>query len=84
MRFADAVPFYGFVVINADDENCRWVIERTHRRVITFGLREGANYTARELRLIEGRYAFEVWHEEQRLGEVHLGVPGKLNLLNLV
>ena len=82
LRFADAVPFYGFVVINADDENCKWVIERTHRRVISFGLKESANYTARELRLLEGRYAFEVWHEGERLGEVHLGVPGKHNVYN--
>ncbi len=81
LRFADAVPFYGFVVLNAEDENCRWVAERTHRRVVSFGL-EGANYSAKKLRIIEGRYAFEVWRLGERVGEVHLGVPGKHNVYN--
>ncbi len=82
LRFANSVPFYGFVVLNADEENCGWVIQRTHRRVITFGLKEDANYTARRLRLSEGRYTFEVWHDGEELGEVHLGVPGKHNVYN--
>lgn len=82
LRFADAVPFYGFVVLNWDDENCRWVAERTHRRVVSFGIRSVANYTAENLRLVDGRYAFEVWHDGQKLGEVHLGVPGRHNVYN--
>ncbi len=82
LRFADAVPFYGFVVLNLDDENCRWVLEKTHRKVITFGVEQASSYTAKGLRLVDGKYAFEVWHEGKRLGEVYLGVPGRHNVYN--
>ncbi|MCX7989305.1 MAG: UDP-N-acetylmuramate--L-alanine ligase, partial [Aquificaceae bacterium] len=34
------------------------------------------------LRLVDGRYVFELWKEGKNLGEVHLGVPGRHNVYN--
>lgn len=82
LKFADAVPFYGFVVLNVDDENCLWVGEKTRRRVVSYGTKGQAQLKAYNLRLVEGRYLFEVFREDERLGEVHLGVPGRHNVYN--
>ncbi|RMH02750.1 MAG: UDP-N-acetylmuramate--L-alanine ligase [Aquificota bacterium] len=82
LEFANLVPFYGFVVINHDDPNCRWVAEKTHKKVVRFGLEEGADIRAKNLSLEEGRYAFDVYMKERKLGRVHLGVPGKHNVYN--
>ena len=82
LKFANAVPFYGFVVLNMDDSSCREIAQRTHRRVIGYGIERGTNVVAKNLRLLEGRYIFEVWHEGKALGEVHLGVPGRHNVYN--
>ncbi|MCX8076505.1 MAG: UDP-N-acetylmuramate--L-alanine ligase [Aquificaceae bacterium] len=82
LKFADAVPFYGFVVLNMDDQSCVWISERTHRKVVGYGLRKDVNYYADNLRLVDGRYVFELWKEGKNLGEVHLGVPGRHNVYN--
>ncbi|MFN3870063.1 MAG: UDP-N-acetylmuramate--L-alanine ligase [Aquificaceae bacterium] len=82
LRFADAVPFYGFVVINIDDKGGRYVAERTHRKTLTYAIERQADLRARNLKLLEGRYAFEVYYKEKLLGDVHLGVPGRHNVYN--
>ncbi len=82
LKFANAVPFYGFVVLNMDDPSCREIAQRTHRRVIGYGIERETNVAAKSLRLLDGRYIFEVWHEGKSLGEVHLGVPGRHNVYN--
>ncbi|MEN3027753.1 MAG: UDP-N-acetylmuramate--L-alanine ligase [Aquificaceae bacterium] len=82
LKFADAVPFYGLVVLNRDDQSCRWIEERTHRRVMSYGIDREASLRATNLRLLEGRYLFELWQEGERLGEVYLGVPGRHNVYN--
>ncbi|MFN3598647.1 MAG: UDP-N-acetylmuramate--L-alanine ligase [Aquificaceae bacterium] len=82
LRFADAVPFYGFVVINIDDEGGRYVAERTHRKTLTYAIERQADLRARNLKLLEGRYAFEVYYKEKPLGDIHLGVPGRHNVYN--
>ncbi|MCX8164488.1 MAG: UDP-N-acetylmuramate--L-alanine ligase [Aquificaceae bacterium] len=82
MKFSEAVPFYGFAVMNLEDENCKQIAEKTHRRVVGYGIQEEANINARKLRLVDGRYLFEIWHDGKVLGEVHLGVPGLHNVYN--
>ncbi|MFN4012902.1 MAG: UDP-N-acetylmuramate--L-alanine ligase [Aquificaceae bacterium] len=82
LKFANTVPFYGFVVLNTDDPSCVEIAQKTHRRVVGYGIEREASLMAKRLRLLEGRYAFEVWHEGKVLGEVHLGVPGKHNVYN--
>ena len=82
LKFANLVPFYGFVVLNYDDPNCRWVAQHTHKKVVSFGLEEGADLRASNLSLVDGRYAFDVYAKGERLGRVHLGVPGRHNVYN--
>ncbi len=82
LKFADMVPFYGFIALNMDDENCRWVAKKTRRRVVGFGIESDAKLKAQDLRLEDGRYRFSVLYEGERLGEVRLGVPGRHNVYN--
>ncbi len=82
LKFANAVPFYGFVVLNADDESCRYIKEKAHRKIIDYAVEKEAIFKAKNLRLIDGRYIFEVWYKEDKLGEIHLGVPGRHNVYN--
>ncbi|MFN7064686.1 MAG: UDP-N-acetylmuramate--L-alanine ligase [Aquificaceae bacterium] len=82
LNFANAVPFYGFVVLNMDDESCRYVAEGTHRRIVDYAIEKKASLRAKGLRLLEGRYTFEVFYRGENLGRIHLGVPGKHNVYN--
>jgi UDP-N-acetylmuramate--alanine ligase len=40
LEFANSVPFYGFSVINLDDQNSREILPKISRRVITYGVEE--------------------------------------------
>ncbi len=52
VEFMDRVPFYGATTACMDNELLRGVLERVHRRVYTYGEREGADF---RLQLIERR-----------------------------
>ncbi|NPB06497.1 MAG: UDP-N-acetylmuramate--L-alanine ligase [Aquificae bacterium] len=80
--FVNAVPFYGFAVLNADDEALREIRSRTHERVITFGLSKDVHARAEELKLENGRYAFNLVWKGRPLGRVKLGIAGRHNVYN--
>jgi UDP-N-acetylmuramate--alanine ligase len=82
LEFANSVPFYGFSVINLDDQNSREILPKISRRVITYGVEGPAQVKAVGLSLKNGHYTFEVLHKDKPLGRVMLGVPGKHNVYN--
>ncbi len=81
-KFVNSVPFYGFAVVNSDDETLREIIKNSHERVITYGLSPGAHVRAVDLELKEGRYRFRILQKERKLGKIHLGIPGRHNVYN--
>lgn len=81
--FANRVPFYGAVVVCADDPGARSLIPRIHRRVVTYGQSAEASLSAREVRLEAGGTTFEVVDAAQgRLGTARLKLPGRHNVAN--
>jgi UDP-N-acetylmuramate--alanine ligase len=81
--FANRVPFYGAVVLCADDPGARSLIPRIKRRLVTYGESPEASLSARSIRLEATGTTFEVWNGEQgRLGSVRLRLPGRHNVLN--
>jgi UDP-N-acetylmuramate--alanine ligase len=81
--FANRVPFYGAVVLCADDPGARSLIPRIKRRLVTYGESLEASLSARSIRLEATGTTFEVWNGEQgRLGSVRLRLPGRHNVLN--
>jgi UDP-N-acetylmuramate--alanine ligase len=81
--FANRVPFYGSVVVCADDPGARGLIPRIKRRVVTYGESAEASLSAREVRLEASGTTFEVWEAgTQRLGTVRLRLPGRHNVQN--
>ncbi len=82
IKFANSVPFYGFCVMNMDDENSASTLPYIKKKVLTFGIEKKANLQASNLRLIDGKYSFDVELNGQRLGNIYLGVPGRHNVYN--
>jgi UDP-N-acetylmuramate--alanine ligase len=85
--FANKVPFYGSVVACADDAHLAPVMSKVKRRLVTYGL-DAANAdvsgTSVELGSFGGRCIVHQRREGgmERLGELHLPVPGRHNLQN--
>jgi len=81
--FANRVPFFGSVVLCADDPGARRLLPRIHKRTITYGEGDDAQICARRVRLDSTGTLFEVWESSAgRLGEVRLRLPGRHNVAN--
>ncbi|MYB51946.1 MAG: UDP-N-acetylmuramate--L-alanine ligase [Acidobacteriia bacterium] len=75
--FGNNVPFYGAVIVCADDPRARYVAERLRRRCVTYGLREvspTADIVADRVELDNGGVSFHLEREGRSLGQ--FGVRG--------
>ena len=82
LTFMNRVPFYGSVILSADDENLMTLRPHLNRPSITFGFVVEAEYRAVDLRAANGKSVFSVYHKEDLLGEVILNIPGRYNVSN--
>ena len=80
--FANRVPFYGLSVVCSDDPHVAALLPRVSKRVVTYGFKEGADYTARELRHDGPQTIFRVRARGEEAGEFVLHMPGVHNVLN--
>lgn len=80
--YANRVPFYGNVVISADDANCKSIAERITRPMVTFGIESEADYRAVNIQFVDGHTMFGIDYRGDLLGEVVLRLPGRFNVYN--
>src|SRR5882762_6436412 len=97
VEFANKVPFYGSVIACADEADLAAVLPRVNRRVVTYGLSDvspklsaeagGGPYIRGadvEIGAFGGRCVVYrgAGADPERLGELHLSLPGRHNLQN--
>jgi len=82
VELAERVPFYGAVIGCADDDGARRVSAATRRRVVTYGLGEGAWLRAVDLRPGPDGTRFVVTAGGEVLGEAAVAQPGAHNVRN--
>jgi len=81
-QFVQRVPFYGLAVLCIDNVNVRAMLPQLNKRFVTYGTVPDAEWQARDLKVEGLRTTFELWRREERLGTVHLQIPGRHNALN--
>src|SRR5712675_3708184 len=83
VEFMNRVPFYGTVVICADDAPLRSLLPRVKRRVVTYGMSQDADFHVESLagQQIPALNRFRVRYKDQDLGNFDLHVPGQHNVL---
>lgn len=82
VEFVQKVPHDGYAVMCIDDENVRELAAQCGKKVITYAVNQPAQYTAKNIRT-EGLRSFaDVYLDEEKLGELELGVPGMHNISN--
>lgn len=82
LKFTQAVPFYGEIIVCADSPALFEIIPKMTRPVITYGFNDGTDYQAIDLHFDEFSSTYAINHHGQRIGNIHLNVPGKHNILN--
>ena len=81
-QFANASPFYGAVIIGNQSPAAAEIIPNIKRPVITFGLSKKSDFYASEIIHNKSETTFTVFHKKEKLGVIHLQVPGEHNVLN--
>jgi UDP-N-acetylmuramate--alanine ligase len=81
-QFAGRVAGDGLLVLNGQDEQCRWLARSVSCPTETFAISDEATWRACDLRLREGRYECAIRREGRELGRVWLGIAGRHNVLN--
>ncbi len=82
VSFMNRVPFYGSIVISADDERTAKLRPQLSRPHVTFGFSEDADYRAVNINSSNGKSTFSVFYREDLLGEIILHMPGRFNVSN--
>jgi UDP-N-acetylmuramate--alanine ligase len=82
--FLQLVPFYGACVLCVDDAEVRSLLPRLDRKVITYGLSDGAEVRADPGTIVTGDFGQEavVWAFGEELGPIRLKLRGRHNLQN--
>jgi UDP-N-acetylmuramate: L-alanyl-gamma-D-glutamyl-meso-diaminopimelate ligase len=81
-RFVNLVPRRGLLLLGADNADALALRDRARSRVETFGLAEGADWRAHDLRVNATSTAFSVWHRGQRAGGFEVPLLGAYNVRN--
>ncbi len=82
LAFANKVPFYGCVVLSADDEDLRTLIPRVQRRFVTYGLSPDADISAGEIVSDADGARFQLRIRGGAAGPVSLCRPGLVAVRN--
>jgi UDP-N-acetylmuramate--alanine ligase len=80
--FTNKVPFYGAALLCLDEPELARLLPRLEKRVVTYGLRPGADLVARGMSLEGMASRFEVLWRGAVLGECRLQIPGAHNVAN--
>ncbi|MBI4713087.1 MAG: UDP-N-acetylmuramate--L-alanine ligase [Planctomycetes bacterium] len=81
--FANSLPADGTLIANIDSPVVAKMIPRLRcGHVITYGLNRKADWTARNIKVKNGAWHFEAWHNSKKYGNFTMGVAGEHNVVN--
>ena len=83
-EFAGQVRPDGVLIANGDDKNVARIIRRyeNEKTVVTFGSGKHCTLNAQNIELVQGCYAFDIYHKDALLGRTRIAMPGKHNIGN--
>jgi UDP-N-acetylmuramate--alanine ligase len=84
VEFLQQLPFWGMAVVCIDDENIREILPRVTKPVMTYGVSEGANIQAKNIRADNGKMHFTVMRVNGTTStfDITLNLPGHHYVLN--
>src|SRR5215813_3462227 len=82
IEFVNKVPFYGAAIVCLDDPNVQGILPSINRRTITYGTATQADVEASEIACGPFSNDFRVRFRGNDLGNFHLAIPGRHNVLN--
>lgn len=78
----DRIQSRGRLIACFDYETVKQLAKRAKVPVISYGLKPGARFTAREIHIEDGRTRFKIYEGDRQVEEMGLQIPGAHNVLN--
>lgn len=82
VEFTRRLPFYGIAVLCVDDPCVREIMPFVSKPIVSYGLSEGAQIRAVDVRTDSGRMKFTALREDDTPLEITLNLPGDHNVRN--
>ena len=82
LSFVNKVPFYGLSILCGDNDYIKGLMPKIQRRFITYGLGEGMDLTARDIRTEGLGSVFEAVLNGRSLGHFRVPLIGRHNVSN--
>ena len=82
VEFANKIPFYGVVALNAHDEKLMKLKTEMKRPAVTFGVETPADFSARNVEYGHFDTIFDVYHKNEFQERFKINLPGRHNILN--
>lgn len=82
VEFTRRLPFYGIAVLCVDDPCVREIMPFVSKPIVSYGLSEGAQIRAVNVRTDSGRMKFTALREDDTPLEITLNLPGDHNVRN--
>ncbi len=81
-EFANKVPFYGVVALNAHDEKLMELKSSLKRPAVTFGIDTACDFEARNVSYGHFETRFDLYHKGEFKTQFDINLPGRHNILN--
>ena len=83
IQFSENIPFYGYIIINADDKNIRKIAKRISRKQVTFGKTKTSDFYISNVMYRNGYQNFDI-NDNQRDKKYSFSIqqPGMHNVFN--
>ena len=82
VEFANKIPFYGVVALNAHDEKLMQLKTEMKKPAVTFGIENGADFEARNIEFAHFETSFDVYYKGEKQERFKVNIPGRHNILN--
>ncbi|MBN1499195.1 MAG: UDP-N-acetylmuramate--L-alanine ligase [Spirochaetes bacterium] len=82
LQYINYVPFYGYSVLCIDDPSIIELLPKIERPYYTYGLSEGADFMARNIRFEDSRTVYDCYYKDKFMGAVKLRLLGRHNVVN--
>lgn len=80
--FLARLPFYGKAFLCIDDPSVKAILPLPHISTIKYGLDETADIRGEVIDLKKSQTIFNIYKNNQKLGQIILNMPGEHNILN--
>ncbi len=84
LSFINKVPFYGLCILNGDNEYMKEIMPNVGRRFITYGISEGLDLVAKNIRSEGFNAVFDAELNGQLLGTFEVPLAGEHNISNSI